>query len=181
MTGIRGGIDLYREFIDVFRREEMLAFFDFQAETEHHGTLSGLCRISRPKPGRSDSLYLSLLFIIETPDKQVWREACERFDAIDWDRIGDRLPEFESVLSMPFSLREFTGSHFQEIDIYLRNDAVISRPFITGTLCPAVCHAARITAGAPLFREDLPDSAGGLTVENGGDSLVSRLRDYFKR
>lgn len=184
MTGNSGGIDLYRQFIDEFRKEQMLAFFEFQAETGQNGTLSGLCKVSRPKPGKSDARYLSLLFIIETPDEQTWRAAQTRFGGIAWDGLGERLPEFESALSIPFTLREFTGNHFQEIDIYLREGTVISRPFILGTLCPAVCSAAGLRAGEPVFPEDLPDiekkPATGVPEKNaGGASLISRLRDYF--
>jgi hypothetical protein len=178
-------IDLYREFIDVFHKEEMLAFFDFNVESDAGETLSGLCKISRPKPGRSDSRYLSLLFIIETPDEKVWKEAEARFGQIDWDGLRHRFPEFESALSIPFTLREFTGTYFQEIDIYLKKTAVISRPFIVGTLCPSVFSVAGITAGEPVFREDLPDAEKDLKEtlmanKESGSSLVSRLRDVFK-
>lgn len=178
------GIDLYREFIDVFRKEEMLAFFDFQAESRKSGTLSGLCKISRPKPGTGGSRYLSLLFIIETPDETAWKEAEERFGAIAWDGLQDRFPEFESALSIPFTLREFTGNYFQEIDIYLKDFSAVSRSFITGTFCPAVFSVAAITAGEPVFREDLPDVEKDLKKSLTADkessaSLISRLRDFF--
>jgi hypothetical protein len=179
------GIDLYREFIDVFHKEEMLAFFDFRAEAGAAGPLSGLCKISRPKPGKADSRYLSLLFIVETPDEKAWKEAETRFGEIDWEGLRDRFPEFESALSIPFTLREFTGNYFQEIDIYLKDTTVISRSFIVGTLCPSVFSVAGITAGDPVFREDLPDAEQDLTEsllvdKESGDSLVSRLRNFFK-
>jgi hypothetical protein len=185
MKGNSGGIDLYRQFIDEFHKEEMLAFFDFQADTEHNGTLSGLCKVSRPKPGKSDSRYLSLLFIIETPDEQAWKEAQTRFGRIPWDGLQGRFPEFESALSIPFTLREFTGNHFQEVDIYLKEGTLISRSFILGTLCPSVFSVAGIRAGEPVFREDLPDSCKDperAIQENNapGASLVSRLRALFK-
>lgn len=178
-------IDLYREFIDVFRKEEMLAFFDFQADAGDVGPLSGLCKISRPKPGKADSRYLSLLFIIETPDEKVWKEAEARFGKIEWDGLQDRLPEFESALSIPFTLKEFSGDYFLEIDIYLKDTAVISRSFILGTLCPSVFSVAGLTAGEPVFREDLPDAEHDLKEaiianKESGDSLISRLRDFFK-
>lgn len=180
----RDGVDLYREFIEVFRREEMLALFDFQAETGNGGHLTGLCKISRPKGGRSDSRYVSLLFIIETPDEQALKEARTRFDAVNWELLADRLPEFESVLSIPFALREFTGSHFREIDIYLKERGAVSRRFIANALCPAVCSVAGLRGGEPVFREELPDAAREPASVNladaGGSSLVSRLRDMFK-
>ncbi|NMC75625.1 MAG: hypothetical protein GYA56_14880 [Geobacteraceae bacterium] len=179
------GVDLYREFIHVFRTEEMLAFFDFRDETTTDGSLSGLCKISRPKPGKAGSRYLSLLFIVETPDEKALQEAEARFGSIDWNGLRNRFPEFESALSIPFTLREFTGNYFQEVDIYLKDNAVVSRSFIVGTLCPSVFSVAGITADEPVFREDLPDARQDLTesllVDKGsGDSLVSRLRTFFK-
>lgn len=177
------GIDLYREFIEVFRREEMLALFDFQSGSGDGGTLSGLCKISRPRNGRSDSRYVSVLFIIEAPDEKALKEARTSFDAINWERLADRLPEFESVLSIPFALRDFTGSHFREIDIYLKDRGAITRRFIRDALCPAVCSVAGIRGGEPVFREELPDTpketpAGPTGVE--GSSLLSRLRGLLK-
>jgi hypothetical protein len=179
------GIDLYQEFIDVFHKEEMLAFFDFLTHGGAADSLSGLCKISRPKPGKADSRYLSLLFIVDTPDEDAWKKAEARFAEIDWDGLRDRLPEFESALSIPFSLREFTGNYFQEIDVYLKNNTAVSRSFIVGALCPAIFSVARLRAGEPVFREDLPDAEKdmkeSLLVDKGrGDSLVSRLRDFFK-
>jgi hypothetical protein len=179
------GIDLYREFIDVFRKEEMLAFFDFQAESGGIGPLTGLCKISRPKAGKADSRYLSLLFIIETPDEEAWKAAEARFGRIAWDGLRDRFPEFESALSIPFTLQEFSGNYFQEIDIYLKDTARVSRSFILGTLCPSVFSVAGLTAGEPVFREDLPDVEKGLTEaiiadKESGGSLLSRLRDFLK-
>ena len=179
------GIDLYREFIDVFRKEEMLAFFDFQTESGGNEPLTGLCKISRPKAGKSDSRYLSLLFIVETPDEKSWKEAETRFGEIEWDGLRDRFPEFESALSIPFTLKEFSGNYFQEIDIYLKDAAVVSRSFILGTFCPSVFSVAGLTAGEPVFREDLPDAEKDLkeaiiaNKESGG-SLVLRLRDFLK-
>jgi hypothetical protein len=179
------GIDLYREFIDVFRKEEMLAFFDFQAESGGTGPLTGLCKISRPKAGKADSRYLSLLFIIETPDEKARKEAEARFGEIEWDGLRDRFPEFESALSIPFTLQEFSGNYFQEIDIYLKDAAMVSRSFILGTLCPSVFTVAGLAAGEPVFREDLPDAEKDLTESlianrESGDSLISRLRDFLK-
>ncbi len=179
------GIDLHQEFIELFRKEEMLAFFDFQSKTDKDAPFSGLCKVSKPAPGKSDSMYLSLLFIIETPEEQLWRDVAAWFDAIDWEGLSSRLPEFESVLSIPYSLESFTGNFFQEVDVYLKKGTVLSRSYVLGTLYPAVRTVAGIEAGEPVFWEDLPNRDRGATTQNtgsarNGGSLISRLQEFFK-
>ncbi len=184
MMGKHSGIDLHQQFIDVFTREEMLAFFDFRADTGKGGTVSGLCKVSKPKEGKSDMRYFSLLFIIETPDEQTWRDVDGWFSLVPWDDLQQCLPEFDSVLSIPFTLQEFTGNFFQEIDIYVKENTVPSRSFILGALLPAVRSVSGIDAGEPVFWEDLPASPKEPAQDSGeggsNPSLISRLQDFFK-
>jgi hypothetical protein len=183
MKGKHPAIDLHREFINVFNREEMLAFFDFQADTGKGATVSGLCKVSKPKEGKSDMCYFSLLFIIETPDENIWQDVDTWFSSIQWDGLKHRLPEFESVLSIPFTTDEFTGNFFQEIDVYVREDTEPSRSFILDGLCPAVRSVSRITSGEPVFWKDLPTPPNLAASAEGGDpnaSLVGKLRNFLK-
>jgi len=185
VTRKKPGIDLHQEFIELFRKEEMLAFFDFRSETGKGAPFSGLCKVSKPIAGKSDSMYLSLLFIIETPEEQLWRDVAGWFDAIVWDGLNQRLPEFESVLSIPYALESFTGNYFQEVDIYLKSGTVLSRSYVLGTLYPAVRAVAGIEADEPVFWEDLPNRGCGTTAQTcdsarGGGSLISRLQEFFR-
>ncbi len=61
-------IDLRQELIDLYADEQMLAFFEFTLERPGNEALSGLCRIARPKPHSSTLRYLSLIFLVDTPD-----------------------------------------------------------------------------------------------------------------
>jgi hypothetical protein len=184
MKGKHTGIDLHQQFIEVFNKEEMLAFFDFQAKTGNGTSVSGLCKVSKPKDGNSDTRYFSLLFIIETPDEQTWREVDGWFSSILWDNLQGCLPEFESVLSIPFTLEEFTGNFFQEIDIYVKENTAPSREFILGTLFPGVRSVSGIDAGEAVFWEDLPLSKNLPETTSGGGSpnasLMTRLQDFFR-
>ncbi|MDD2336172.1 MAG: hypothetical protein PHD01_06320 [Geobacteraceae bacterium] len=184
MKGKHTRIDLHQQFIEVFNKEEMLAFFDFRATTGKGTSVSGLCKVSKPKDGKSDAHYFSLLFIIETPDEETWREVESWFSSILWDNLEECLPELESVLSIPFSLQEFTGNFFQEIDIYVKENTVPSRSFILETLFPGVRSVSGIEAGEPVFWEDLPRVSKDLPETSPGDgspnaSLMSRLKDFF--
>lgn len=180
MTGKHSGIDLRQQFIEVFNREEMLAFFDFRAKTGLDGFATGLCKISKPKEGASNTHYFSLLFIIETPDEETWHTVDTWFSSIDWDTLRNCLPEFESVLSIPFALQQFTGNFFQEIDIYVREETPPSRSFILGALFPAVRTTSGIEAGEPIFWEDLPPSRSGENPENRNASLLERLQNLIR-
>ncbi len=63
-----GIIDLRQELIDLYASEQMLAFFEFTLAHPGNEALSGLCRIAQPKPHRSTLRYLSLIFLVDTPD-----------------------------------------------------------------------------------------------------------------
>ncbi|HOP40731.1 MAG TPA: hypothetical protein PLI53_06775, partial [Geobacteraceae bacterium] len=102
------------------------------------------------------------------------------FSSINWDDLRNRLPEFESVLSIPFTLQKFTGNFFQEIDIYVREDTPPSRSFILGALFPAVRSVSGIDPGEPVFWEDLPSSNNGHTIESSNASLLERLQNLIR-
>ena len=68
-------IDVAQEIIDGYARERMLAFFDFPLPGDGGASISGLCRISGPERDDPAMQYLSLSFVVDTPDDGARRAA----------------------------------------------------------------------------------------------------------
>jgi hypothetical protein len=175
-------IDLNQQLIDLFKKEEMLAFFDFRLSFGGNEPVSGLCKISRPKGTDQHTQYISLLFLIDTPNRSVWEHVHTYVDKIGWNAIKTELPGIETVLSIPH-LHHGTGIYFKETAIYLSRDAVVSKYYVSNKLYPAILRIMGLGAGELIFWEDLPErkqkTKATIAEKEPGQPLLSRLKDFF--
>jgi hypothetical protein len=175
-------IDLTRQLIDLFNKEQMLAFFDFQLTPAGNEPVSGLCKISRPKGKGEQTQYVSLLFLIDTPNDALWEHVNIFVNHIGWDAFRRELPGVDTVLSIPHLIHK-TGIYFKETAIYLSGDITVSKYFVSNKLYPAILRVMALKAGELVFWEDLPESKeqikGIAGAKESPQSLVSRLKDLF--
>ena len=176
-------IDLNQQLIDLFNKEEMLAFFDFQLSFSGNEQVTGLCKISRPKDTDQDTQYISLLFLIDTPNRALWEHVHAYAENIGWSKFETDLPEIETVLSIPH-LHHGIGIYFKETAIYLKSGAAASKYYVTNKLYPAILKIMGLRAGELVFWEDLPETKhnlkGVLAEKESSQSLLSRLKDFFR-
>ncbi len=175
-------IDLNQQLIDLFNKEEMLAFFDFQLSLSGNEPVSGLCKISRPKDTDQHTQYISLLFLIDTPNGAIWEHVNAYAENIDWSKFEAELPGIETVLSIPH-LHHGTGIYFKETAIYLKSDAAASKYYVSNKLYPAILKIMGLRAGELVFWEDLPETKhqlkSVLAEKESSQSMLSRLKDFF--
>lgn len=175
-------IDVTQQLIDLFNQEEMLAFFDFQLNFSGNKPVSGLCKISRPKDTDHHTQYISLLFLIDTPNRALWEAVHAYAENIDWSAFEAELPGIETVLSIPH-LHHGIGIYFKETAIYLKSDAAASKYYVSNKLYPAILKLMGLRAGELVFWEDLPEAKHNLEsvlAEKGSSqSTLSRLKDFF--
>jgi hypothetical protein len=175
-------IDLTKQLSELFNKEQMLAFFDFQVTPGGNEPVSGLCKISRPKGTGEQTQYVSMLFLIDTPDDALWEHVNTFVNHIGWNAFRRELPGAETVLSIPHLIHK-TGIYFKETAIYLSNDIKVSKYYVSSKLYPAILRVMGLKAGELIFWEDLPESKQeikGLGSEKGSSqSLVARLKDLF--
>jgi hypothetical protein len=175
-------IDLNQQLIDLFNKEEMLAFFDFQLNLSGTEPVSGLCKISRPKSTDQHTQYISLLFLIDTPNGAIWQHVNAYAEHIRWSAFEAELPGIETVLSIPH-LHQGAGIYFKETAIYLNREATASKYYISNKLYPAILKIMGLRAGELVFWEDLPETKhktkGTGAVGEPAPSLLSRLKDFF--
>jgi len=177
-----GRIDLMQDLTKLYQREEMLAFFDFQIERAGRDPIAGICRISRPKDAASKVRYLSLTFVIDTPDEAARDAALVALDRIAPAPLRSALPEIREVLPVP-SLSGADESLVTQIDLLVQTDP--ARAFIAGQLVPAVGRLAGLNVSdfvwweAPKAPPTSPPKAAAPAAAP-EESLVGRLRRFLK-
>lgn len=175
-------IDLDRELIELFNKEQMIAFFDFQVTRGEGAPNTGLCKISRPKSGARQSQYISLLFLIDTPEKSDWQQVDAFLGNLDWNTFQHELPGVVSVLPIPH-LDKSSCIYFKEVDIYLTNSVSLGKSYVKNLLYPAVLRVMEINCGEMVFWDDIPEckpEVQGLSTENKSPgSIVERFKNFF--
>lgn len=175
-------IDLHQELVDVFQKEQMLAFFDFKLNVDGTGApASGLCRISKPKDGNSASKYFSLLFIIDTPDETVRESADRKIAGIQWDHLKTALSGAVAVLPLP-QLNSTADILLKEADVYVRSIKEPVRLFVLRELYPAIVKVTGIEGGELVFWDDFSDvpRIPATRRQKGRHSFLERLRRFFE-
>lgn len=136
-------VDLLREFVDLYDREEMLAFFEFRLERPGHPEVEGLCRISRPKDGRSNLYYLSLGFVVDTPDEATRVFVDAALARLDGDALRSAVPHVLEVLPVTV-MPSGPESYMRQADILL-DDGVAGDPStVLAQLVPALAKVTGI-------------------------------------
>ena len=149
-------IDLDRELADVFKKEEMLAFFDFECPLADGNGLPGLCKISQSRAEASKEPYFSLLFLIDVPEGMRWGEVDAVMERIQWDRIQTRIAHVESVMSLPL-LKAVKGVYIRETYIYSAFPREDMTPFLKGAFFPAIVKVTGFRAGDLVIWSDMAD------------------------
>lgn len=138
-------VDLLREFVDLYDREEMLAFFEFRLERAGAGEIDGLCRISKPKDGRSNLYYLSLGFVVDTPDEATRDFVDAALAKLDGDALRSAVPNVVEVLPVT-AMPTGPESYVRQADILFDDSSPADEAAVLALLVPAL---ARITGLQP--------------------------------
>lgn len=175
-------IDIMQEFVDLYGKEEMLAFFDFSVERPGKAPISGLCRISRPKSSSAKMQYVSLSFLADTPDEDAQTAIAAVLDRIDTASLRRAVVEVSEVVIMP-SVGRASDSYVGQADILL--DAAPDKQLIALRLLPAIRRLMQVKptevvwwAEPPAGDAPPPRAAG---PEQSGASLVGNIKTYLAK
>jgi hypothetical protein len=175
-------IDIMQEFVDLYGKEEMLAFFDFNVERPGKEAISGLCRISRPKSQGAKMQYLSLTFVADTPDDDAYNTLATALERLDADSLRRAVPEVSEVVSMP-SISRGSQSYIGQADILL--ESAPDRQFIALRLLPAIRRLMQVKPTEVVWwaEPSASDAAAArppVPAESGA-SLVGSIKSYLSR
>ena len=177
--GSAGVIDLRQELIDLYAGEQMLAFFEFTLERPGNDDLSGLCRIARPKPHRSTLRYLSLIFLVDTPDAATRLVVQKALARLEGSALKTAVPGMTdgAILS---SLHSSTENYVAQTDLLLESE--VNKAFITTQLIPAITHIAQLhLTHVEWWEESRSLTAPPANTPSAPSSLLATVRDWFRR
>jgi hypothetical protein len=178
-------IDLDKELRDLFRKEEMLAFFNFQFPNGANEPLTGFCNISRPRTDRKAAHYFSLLFVVDTSPAAGWEQIDHIFNKVPWEALKQRVAGVDAVLTLPYS-RPVGELYIQEIDVYLQTGRVLSKVDIVSRLLPAVTQLCGCQPGDVVFCDDASRPPQPATITGSPENsekdalpLMTRMRRWL--
>ncbi|MCX5814908.1 MAG: hypothetical protein NTX75_01520 [Proteobacteria bacterium] len=147
-------VDLDEELTSLFDKEEMFAFFNLEVNTPSEKIVSGLCKVTKPKVGEAQSVYFSLLFILDIQDNETWREVDALINDIPWDsfeRYSERIKYVLPMLSRSLS----TGNYFKEVCIYLTSINDLTKQYIFNKVYSILPVVTNFKTGDLTFWDDL--------------------------
>jgi hypothetical protein len=173
-------IDIMQQFVDMYAREEMLCFFDFGIARPGQSELSGLCRISKPKQGQSSLRYLSMVFVVDTPDDASRREVQALFARLEGDSLRVFVPQIAEVLAVPAPTTH-RENYVHQIDLLLDADIEPDERFVSAMLLPAVRKLGGMRTSEMVWWEDNPSDEEPAAPNRGERSFLDGLRRVFDR
>ena len=174
-----GVIDLRQELIDLYASEQMLAFFEFTLERPGNEALSGLCRIAQPKPHRSTLRYLSLIFLVDTPDSATRLVVQKALARLEGNALKTAVPGMTdgAIIS---SLNSSTENYIAQTDLLLESE--VNKAFITTQLIPAIARIAQLhLTHIEWWEESRSLAAPPADAPSPPSSLLATVRDWLRR
>ena len=175
----QGVIDLRQELIDLYAGEQMLAFFEFTLERPGNEALSGLCRIAQPRPHRSALRYLSLIFLVDTPDSATRLVVQKSLARLEGSALKTAVPGMTdgAIIS---SLHSSTENYIAQTDLLL--ESAVNQAFITTQLIPAIAGIAQLhLTHVEWWEESRSLAAPPADTSSPSSSLLATVRDWFRR
>ena len=172
-------IDLRQELIDLYAGEQTLAFFEFTLERPGNEALSGLCRVTQPKRHRSALRYLSLSFLVDTPDSATRPVVQKALALLEGDALKTAVPEVTdgAIISRLSSSAE---SYVAQTDLLLASE--VNKAFILKKLIPAIARIAQLHPTPVEWWEESPTPASPpLAPPSPQSSLLATVRDWLRR
>ncbi len=191
-------IDILKDFVSLYDREEMLAFFQFRCACADGAPVCGLCRISKPK-GRAGFSYLSLTFMADAADDGARAAVDDVLTRIEAEDFRSMLPAIATIVPVPAMCND-SENYVRQLDAMLRPHIDPGKPFIAERLLPALRTVMQIETDSVVWWADedgtlRPDAApapsqAGTVVEprtaathipppSALKNLTQRLKKYF--
>ena len=172
-------IDIMQQFVDLYAREQMLCFFDFALARPGKAEIAGLCRISEPKENQSSLRYLSMVFVVDTPDAESRSAVSAVFARLEGDSMKALVAEIAEVLAVPAPTKH-EENYVHQIDVLLDPDTDPDERFVSAMLLPAVRTLTGLrTSELVWWGDDAPDAKKPVAEDPKGTFLdgLRRLLD----
>ncbi len=172
-------IDILQELTDLYAKEDLLGFFEFTLARPGNDPLSGLCKISKPKSGGGQPAYLSLTFVVDTPDDDARVRIADAIGKMAEGGLRRALPQVAEVIPLP-SLSSAADSYVQQIDVLLAAHIEPARLFVAERLAPAIRNATQFKIAEIVWWDETAEPrAAAPSSPEAETTLTSRVRKYL--
>ena len=171
-------IDLRQELIDLYAGEHMLAFFEFTLERSGNEALSGLCRVTQPKRHRPALRYLSLSFLVDTPDSATRPVVQKALALLEGDALKTAVPEVTDGVIIS-SLSSSTTSYIAQADLLLGSE--VDKAFILKKLIPAIARIAQLHPTHVEWWESPTTASPPALPPSSQSSVLATVRAWLRR
>ncbi len=171
-------IDIGQEIIDLYAGERTLAFFDFGLERPGKESLVGLCRIAQPKDHTATLSYLSLSFLVDTPDAASRTAVREALSAVAGETLKAAIPEITDLVSGPSQMAG-SESYMVQMDLLLEGGAD-ERSILT-QLVPAIARLAQLQTTRLEWWKESPLPTIAPIPARPDPPWLGTVRDWLKR
>ncbi len=164
----------HEQYLEVIQREEFLAFFTFAQLPGVGAELTGLVKIARPSEGGGMPInYLSLTFIVDTPDDSIFRAAKAQFGRLNLGDFQRHIPGVRAMTSVPAT--GFAGPHYvHQLDLVFSGALPADLNTLILQSGAAVRQAISAKTEAPQYWDD-PSQAPKKTQDE-QNNLGARLK-----
>ena len=180
-----GRIDIFQEFVSLSKQEQMLAFFDFELATGSPAPVSGLCRISKPKRGEARTPYVSLTFVVDTPDERTKTAIHDALARLEAEPLKSAVPGVQELLPVPV-INLGAENFVWQADVLLEPVVKLEKDWLAQRLIPAVQRITRIKATEVVWWDDRAAPPASTPSATGSSpapqpSLLSSIRQYLNK
>jgi hypothetical protein len=174
-------VDIMQKCAALFNQEDTLAWFDFQCAAGGGPAAEGLCRIAHPKKSTGGKEYVSLVFVMDTPDAAAREQAVAGLKRLGSGALETALPEIFSVVSVPPASCP-QQIYIKQFDLMLKEMFTASQEFIALRLYPALKDVPGLSAGELGWWEDMrkeksPAPASLEAEQQNSKSFIARLQE----
>ena len=174
-------INLDDEFTKLFTKEEVAAFCEVTLSQPNGVDLTGLCKVSKPRPGSSSLNYVGVLFVFDTPTNESWKHISAALQGLEGAALKQCLTDLDYATSSPVSTPS-PEVFIKQIEKKKKKGFALSNDYILEQLHPALSAVTKIPLGEMMLWED-PAAASTERVLTKADaaapSLFGAIRDLI--
>ncbi len=169
--------DITNEFLQQFKKEDVITFFEFQFLPEEIKKLHGLCKISKPK-GKTSFNYISLVFIADTPspsERSAVNSALHNLTKLSPESIVEGL---ESIIALP-DTSVYKEHIVVQFDMIFKPDISAETGFIINNVIPSICNICGIESIETIPWDDSIDKREMLKHQGQPQNITSVFKNII--
>ena len=144
--------NLTDEYSSLFTKEEMLAFCQIEIDNPAQPPITGLCKISKPRPGSSSLNYLAVLFLFDTPTREVWQRVNQLMQPMEGRALKACLKDLDYTVASP-TINAGPQVFIKQLDCVFKGGFIPGQDYVLNELHPALSSVLGLPLGELVWWE----------------------------